>query len=202
MPEPARLDVPDGEAHGRLVLRPWQAEDLAGLVEALRPDLGPNVRRRSSWLESAPADEAQAREWLSGQDQGWLDGHWTSFAVLEDGVVVGNVAIKGEPEPSPLGSTDSAEVSYWTAADARGRGIATAAVRVVTEWVAEKAAGRRPFALRAVHDETNVASCRVAERAGYGLAEISPAAPPRWLHSAHIHVLQLPGPGRPGEESV
>jgi RimJ/RimL family protein N-acetyltransferase len=57
-----------------------------------------------------------------------------------------------------------AEVGYWTVAEARGRGIATRAVRLVTRW-ALRDVGVVRMQLRAAAE--NEASQRVAERAGF-----------------------------------
>ena len=57
-----------------------------------------------------------------------------------------------------------AEVGYWVAAEARGRGLCTRAVRLVSRWVLADCGGER-LQLRA--DEQNVASRKVAENAGF-----------------------------------
>jgi hypothetical protein len=31
---------------------------------------------------TGPTDEQEAAEWLAGQDRGWRDGDWLSFAVI------------------------------------------------------------------------------------------------------------------------
>jgi RimJ/RimL family protein N-acetyltransferase len=58
-----------------------------------------------------------------------------------------------------------AEIGYWLAAEARGRGLTTRAVTLLSRW-----ALRPPLDLRRLElipDVENVASCRVAERAGF-----------------------------------
>jgi hypothetical protein len=39
-----------------------------------------------------------------------------------------------------------------------------------------------------VHDVGNPASCRVAEKPGYPLRELSPANAPHWFIDGHIHM--------------
>jgi len=56
------------------------------------------------------------------------------------------------------------EVGYWARADARGRGLTTRALRLVSDW-ALGAAGCDRLMLRA--DTENIPSQRVAERAGF-----------------------------------
>jgi RimJ/RimL family protein N-acetyltransferase len=71
--------------------------------------------------------------------------------------VVGGVNLR-------FGDHDIAEISYFLRASARGRGLATRAVRLVAGWAFDELAVER-IELR-VHPE-NDASRRVAERAGF-----------------------------------
>src|SRR3954468_11977059 len=57
-----------------------------------------------------------------------------------------------------------AELGYMVAPDARGRGVATAMLRALSEWAFAEAGVQRA---RLVIDVDNPASLRVAERAGY-----------------------------------
>jgi RimJ/RimL family protein N-acetyltransferase len=53
---------------------------------------------------------------------------------------------------------------YWVGAEARGRGVATRALRLLTRWAA---AELRLARLELIVDPENVASIRVAEKAGF-----------------------------------
>ena len=75
---------------------------------------------------------------------------------------------------------------------ARGRGVAPAAVKAVTDWVFDAFAGASLRQIMLVHDVGNPASCRVAEKARYPFRELSPANPPHWFTDGHIH-LRLAG---------
>jgi RimJ/RimL family protein N-acetyltransferase len=55
-------------------------------------------------------------------------------------------------------------VSYWTAAAARGRGVASRACRALSRWAFDEAG---LFRLELGHRVNNPASCRVATGAGY-----------------------------------
>jgi RimJ/RimL family protein N-acetyltransferase len=57
-----------------------------------------------------------------------------------------------------------AEIGYWVAADARGRGLCTRGVRLVSQWVIGECGVER-LQLRA--DEQNIPSRKVAENAGF-----------------------------------
>ena len=140
-----------------------------------------------------PAGERDAARWLASQDRGWLDGDRLSFAVLEADdvggcVLAGNVGLKNREETGRIGERETAEIGYWTAVAARGRGIAPAAVRAVTGWVFDAFAGASLRQIMLVHDVGNPASCRVADKAGYPFRELSPANPPHWFTDGHIHM--------------
>jgi RimJ/RimL family protein N-acetyltransferase len=183
-----------------LLLRPWRAADMrAVLTEMDReyPERGlhahPDTYRpeRRGW--TGPADEQEAGEWLAGQDRGWRDGNWLSFAVLEHEQpagayrLAGHVGLKALMPDHRVSRGESAEVSYWTAVAARGRGIASAALQTVTGWAFDSFATDGLRQVRLVHDLDNHASCRVAEKSGYAFQEISPAKPPPWFSAAHVH---------------
>ncbi len=136
-------------------------------------------RYLTRWL----ADEGAARQWLDEQDAGWAEKRRFSFAVLtgtEGNRPIGHVVVK-------CGSNGVAEVGYWTAVQARGRGIAARALETATQW----ALGGQDLVsltlLDLLHAEDNQASCRVAEKCGYVLLDV-PAEPPAFPAGAHRHV--------------
>jgi RimJ/RimL family protein N-acetyltransferase len=80
---------------------------------------------------TGPMDERDAARWLASQDRGWRDGDRLSFAVLEADdaggcVLAGNVGLKNREETGRIGERETAEIGYWTAVAARGRGVAPA----------------------------------------------------------------------------
>ncbi|MFJ7194857.1 MULTISPECIES: GNAT family N-acetyltransferase [unclassified Streptomyces] len=164
---------------GPLLLRPWLAEDLPALIEAYRD---PGMR---TMLRSQVTDEAEAERWLRVRQEGRESGRHVSFAVVDrdrGGELVGNVALK---YPAP--GSGSAEVGYWTAAPARGRGVAVLALGALGDWAFEAFAGDGLTRLELLHRMDNEASCRVAEKSGYGFVEVLPARPP-WPLDGHRHV--------------
>jgi RimJ/RimL family protein N-acetyltransferase len=208
MPDGPRFPELYVSAVGRqpaLILRPWQAADIPALAAEMsrgylmggmwsRPDERPVRTALSGGADrrAGSADEDAAR-WLVSQDRGWRDGDRLSFAVLEADdvggrVLVGNVGLKNREETGRIGERETTEIGYWTAAAARGRGIAPAAVKAVTDWVFDAFAGTSLREIMLVHDVDNPASCRVAEKAGYPFREFSPANPPHWFTDGHIHM--------------
>jgi RimJ/RimL family protein N-acetyltransferase len=71
------------------------------------------------------------------------------------GALLGNAGLA-------VGEPGVGEISYWVAADARGRGAATRAVRLLVDWAWQ--CGLRRVQLHARVE--NVGSQRVAEKAG------------------------------------
>ncbi|MDX3240643.1 GNAT family N-acetyltransferase [Streptomyces sp. ME18-1-4] len=133
-----------------LLLRPWEAADADDMVEAYRDDA---LRR---WTASTVDDAVGAARWIQEQQRGWETGDRFGLAVVESREsgqrepLVGHVVLKRGSPGSP-----SAEVGYWTAAHARGRGVVPRALdrRVGGEqvlqpddvaWAGGKCLGRRP----------------------------------------------------------
>ncbi|MDQ0786609.1 GNAT family N-acetyltransferase [Streptomyces sp. B3I8] len=165
-----------------LVLRPWDDVDVEPLVEAYRD---PALRRWSSH----PVESVEgAAAWLESQRRGWETGERLSFAVVEDrsgvdgGRLVGHVVLKRGGSSGRA----SAEVGYWTAAHARGRGVAPRALEALTGWAFDVFAGEGLKRLDLLHQVDNLASCRVAEKAGYGFHRVLPAQPP-FPSDGHLH---------------
>ncbi|MBO4254057.1 GNAT family N-acetyltransferase [Streptomyces griseorubiginosus] len=182
----SRLTVPATPSAPALVLRPWQTADVPALVDLIGDEA---MRRWTSWDVE---DAAGAGRWVRAQRRGWEAGDRFAFAVVEaadgedaegPGTPVGHVVLK-----RPLPGASSAEVGYWTAARARGRGVAPRAVRALTEWAFEAFAGEGLVRLELRHQVDNAASCRVAEKCRYGLGKVLPAAPPAFPLDGHVHV--------------
>jgi RimJ/RimL family protein N-acetyltransferase len=155
----------------------------------LRPHPDLDVPGTQRW--SGPRNDQEAAIWLSGQDRGWECGDWLTFAVLDvsQNRAVGQVGLMNR-DGGRIGIGERGEISYWTAADARGRGIAPAAVRAVTAWAFSSFGAERLPRIMLVHDLDNPASCRVAAKSGYQFHELSPANPPSWFTDGHIHLAE------------
>lgn len=172
------LPVPQTESAGALRLRPWRWDDLPALLTAHRDS---TMRR---WLATSLADETGARQWLAAQAAGWAAATRFSFAVVadeDDEPPIGHVVVK-------VGTAGLAEVGYWTAAAVRGRGIAARALDTASRWALGEQDLVELTRLDLLHAEGNRASCRVAEKCGYLLHEILPAAPAAFPDSGHRHV--------------
>jgi len=157
------LTVPDPAlGDGTVVLRPWQPGDVDALVEACAD---PDISRWTTVGWPYTADDARA--FLERSDCGWRSGRTASFAVTAAtdavataGTVLGAVDVKLPPVDPPR----SGEGGYWVAAPARGRGVATAALKLVASW-ALGPVGLRVMTLQVL--DGNTGSMRVAEQAGF-----------------------------------
>ena len=98
---------------------------------------------------------ASGRDWTSGTSAAWL------ICTPDQHDLQGLVALHSISE-----FQGTAEIGYWVAAPARGRGLAAAAVGAAATWAMRTVGLRRVELLHAV---PNTASCRVAERAGFTL---------------------------------
>jgi len=83
-----------------------------------------------------------------------------SFTIAVDDRLVGGCGLKMQTDIERC----SAEIGYWLGKPYWGRGLATAAVRAVTEYAFEHLGLLRVYALPF---EENLASARVLEKAGY-----------------------------------
>ena len=160
-----------------LTLRRWHADDLDALLAAYRD---PVLRH---WTRVPVTTAAEGRRWLDRVRTDWDDGSRYTFAVTDadDGPPVANVVLKRTDLDRP-----GAEVGYWTAAWARGRGIAPRAVTMLSEWAFDRFPELTRLDL--LHQVDNVASCRVAQKSGYLFQEVLPARPPFPL-DGHRHTL-------------
>ncbi|GAA3781440.1 GNAT family N-acetyltransferase [Micromonospora maritima] len=166
-----------------LLLRPWRDGDADALLEAYRD---PVLR---AWTSRPVTTRAEARDYLRRSRQGWAADRRFSFAVVEDAPGEPLVACVVLKEVRP--GHPAAEVGYWTAAPARGRGVAPRAVEAVTGWAFARFAAGGLARLELLHQIDNPASCRVAEKSGYAFVEVLPARPP-YPRDGHRHVRELP----------
>lgn len=158
-------------------------EDVAALVEVYRD---PGLRH---WTSHVVENDAGGARWVQAQQRGWAAGDRFSFAVLEEqpGPVreqlVGNVVLKEVTSGGP-----AAEVGYWTAAHAWGRGVAPRALEALTGWAFDTFEADGLERLELLHQVDNLASCRVALKSRYDFDSVLPAAPPSFPRDGHLHI--------------
>ena len=142
----ARVRLADGD----FVLRSWTENDVDALVTGLNE---PEIAR---WMPAIPRpytrDDAFA--FIGGE----VRPEHTALAIEVAGRVMGGIGMG-------LNSHEyRATIGYWVAADARGRGICTRAVRVLARYALDEFEVQR---VDLVTDPENLASQRVAEKVGF-----------------------------------
>lgn len=108
-----------------------------------------------------------SREHARGSLQGFADRTKITLTMVEHGKVVGSTGWTDWQDSTLFDGRlvyASADIGYWLAKEATGRGLMTRAVRAVTA-LAFEGYGLKRLTIRA--EPQNVASWRVAERAGY-----------------------------------
>jgi RimJ/RimL family protein N-acetyltransferase len=139
----------------RVALRALREDDVAWVAAASRDPLIPRFTR-----VPAHNSEDQVRAFLLVQSTLRKANRELHLLATEpDGAPVGMLGLHHVDLVDRL-----AHVGYWTAREARGRGLTTAAVRLLAAW-AFSVLGIERLELRA--DVDNPASQRVAERVGF-----------------------------------
>ena len=147
---------------GAVALRPWRADDAPAVFKACQdpeiprfvPIPQPYTMADAEWFVRNSREESSA-------------GPSAHFAIVEPStdVLLGAISRHG-PRPE-VGHR--AAVGYWLAPDARGRGVATRAVRLLTDWTFRTTDVVR---MELYTDIENERSGRVALRAGFDLEGI------------------------------
>jgi RimJ/RimL family protein N-acetyltransferase len=147
-------------ADDAVALRPWRPADVPALVRAYADP----AMRRFSWRPE-PYTEADARAFLAAQEEDRQAGTAVSVAVVgATGPVLGGPVLGGASVYDVDPVAGRAAVGYWLTAAARGRGVASRAVRLLAGWAFGQLGTAR---LELTCGPDNVASQRVAERCGF-----------------------------------
>jgi len=120
----------------------------------------------------ANPDEAFVRGWIRRYEDGWQDGTAAGFAAVD---LAGNLLGFASIVRLDLLAAEG-EIGYVVGKEARGRGVATRAVQLLTRWSFEELGIER---LELLINPENSGSERVAERAGYRFEGV--------LRSKHIN---------------
>lgn len=147
----------------RCTLRPWRHSDLDSLI---RHADDTRVARTVRDLFPSPYTREDGQRWL---EHATGAGRASSLAIEVDGVAVGGIGMIPGEDVHRI----RAEIGYWLGHAYWGRGIMTETVRAVSEHLFEE---RGFLRLEAPVFETNPASARVLEKAGYTLESRQPRA--------------------------
>jgi len=149
LPDPPLADPP-------VTLRPFEDEDVERVYEACQDE---EIGRFTATLPS-PYRRADAAGWIAAHDSLRMDGTGLDLVIdLDEIGLAGAIALTTFDW-----NAATARIGYWVAPWARGRGAATTALRLLSEY------GLQALGLRSIVLETaleNHASQRVAVKAGY-----------------------------------
>ena len=138
---------------GVIALRPFLDDDVPQLVEALSD---PEVSR---WTTIPfPYSEENGRLWVKRANELWRNREDTPLAVTETatGRLLGGIGMTIKAGIGTFG--------YWIREDARGRGLAPAALRLLCRWAVDELGLER---LQLMTIPGNTSSERVAEKSGF-----------------------------------
>ena len=107
-----------------------------------------------------PVSPGFARSWLERYEEGRHAGNREAFAVVDEAGEFLGIAMA----PGIDHETATAELGYVVAPAARGRGVASEALRQLTEWAFGQL---RMIRLELLISVDNAASIKMAERCGY-----------------------------------
>jgi len=152
----ARVELTDGVVS----LRRWTKEDAHFLLDACR-----DASIRRFWLrepletvaDATAMIEAIAASWAEYQESGTMRALAFLIADAASGAPLGLCGV------DEWFADDTVQIGYFLAADARGKGYATRAVRLLTEWLFDLGAAK----VFATTHELNVASAGVLRGAGF-----------------------------------
>ena len=136
-----------------VVLRPWRFEDAPAVERACQD---PEISRWIPWVPR-PYSRADADTYLQGCLESG-DERYPFAVVAETGELLGSIDM-GLNSQRYRG-----HIGYWVAAEARGQGVCTRALRLLARWALEELELQR---LELITDPDNVASQRVAEKVGF-----------------------------------
>jgi RimJ/RimL family protein N-acetyltransferase len=161
------MPVPDREttslSDSVITIRPVQLEDAEPWFEAVQETLN-DLRPWMSFVQQESGREYPSRQdivhWLGIQVESWAKGANYAFAIMDanTGALLGSCLLNGL---NPL--YRMANVVYWVRTNARGRGTAGRAVRLLARFGFHELGLLR---LEIVVATVNQVSQRVAEKAG------------------------------------
>ena len=160
---PAAIELPT-LSDGPVTVRPWRESDATRLSSAAND---PEMRR---WMDlfPVPYTVADGLAWTASTRVAATDGLAAHLAIDLEGRFAGGIGVWLDT----TGVDGVGEVGYWLSESTRSRGVATAAVRLISRWALRQGPlGLNRLQLHAAVD--NAASRVVAVRAGFNFEGVS-----------------------------
>lgn len=148
---------------GDVTLRPWRDEDAAEVFPVISGHRDITYWTRIPW----PYTWTHAQEHVRNSRAAWNAGSDAALVIADTGTgaVLGSVGLHHiNAARNPESAFYPNEIGYWLAPAARGRGVATRSVVLLSEWAFDTLHLGRLW-LTVI--DGNTASVRVAERAGF-----------------------------------
>jgi RimJ/RimL family protein N-acetyltransferase len=162
-------------ADGAVRLRPWGeggADDAAALAAAWAD---PEVQRWAAVPLEPRRTVQHAARWIAHEPERRRQGRALDL-VISPTAPEERLAVLGEVGLAPINwDIMTAYIGWWVAAPARGSGVAARAVRLFADWARQEL----ELYVLAEIDPANLASLRVAERAGVDVIGPPMPHPPR-----------------------
>lgn len=138
---------------GEILLRRWRMDDAPTVAQACRDAEIPR------WIPFVPSPytEEDARTYVQGCVDAPEGRQPFAITAADDGHLLGSIDMS-------VNTMRSGHVGYWVVAEARGKGVCTAALSTLARWAFEELGLGR---LELLTDPDNVASQRVAEKTGF-----------------------------------
>ena len=176
-------------ADALVTLRPWRPSDEADIVEACQD---PEIRRWTTVPD--PYTPEDARFFVAMAPEMWNQRLGMSFAVTgpEDDRALGSLSVVAVDVAAGRG-----ELGYWIAPWGRRRGMASAALALLSGWLLDHVGLRR---LEVVVETGNDGSLRVAGLAGFVPVDADGVGTLRELPGHGASVLVRPTPQRMSHE--
>ena len=149
--------LPERIERDGLLLRRWRVED-AELQERAVTESLEHLRPWMPWAAEEPQPIERRRDAIAGWEREWERGGDVYLAVLHRGAIAGSAGLHRRRGPGAL------ETGYWLHPAFTGRGIATAAVRLLTDAAFTVDGIDR---VEICHDVANVRSGAVPARLGF-----------------------------------
>jgi RimJ/RimL family protein N-acetyltransferase len=137
-----------------VVLRDWRLEDAEAVFVACGD---PEIPRWIPWVP-IPYTQAHAEAYVQQCLDAGDERYPFAIADAGSGEVLGSIDLRLNSQGY------RGHVGYWVAAAARGRGVCTRGLRLLSRWALEELDLQR---MELITDPDNVASQRVAEKVGY-----------------------------------
>lgn len=144
--------------NGVIIIRPFELKDVPSFFAAVRSSAG-ILERWMPWYHAGYSLE-EARAWLTTCQNEWSRSASYPFLVVAQNTneVLGSVDINQINRDHDIGN-----IGYWISSSNSGKGVATAAVKLVAHFGFNEVGFTR---LEIVALTQNTASRRVAEKAG------------------------------------